>query len=481
MALPVKPEKADLLRSAFEKMQNKEDLLSILNEVAHIQACSYEPFFSNVERVSLAEIRENPDLTIKELFSLKRKFRITQKQLDLFSSSFKGKEKKRRRYTQFYILKKSGKKREIKAPVPKLKEIQRALNNTLQLVYTVQEQAFGFVPGKNIADNARVHAGASFILNVDIKDFFPSVHFRRIKEMFEKPPFNLTGEREPLAFIIANLCTEDGVLPQGAPTSPLLTNIICQRLDRRLQKLASQFKGSYTRYADDMTFSCNDYVFTKRFMQRLEKILKDERFELNPEKTRIQGKAYRQEVTGLTVNEKVNISRRFYRSYRTLLHLYLTKGPEKALEYHERRMPKSIAVIKRKKVIKDPTAYIKNVILGKYYFISMVKGKDWVPTPFNKDTERKVQSGQFSTLINRSIILPTKEEKDQIANSVNEYNNIQFQTEINESPETYSYTRDSKIEPNKLIENILATWEKESESLGFEQAMELLKNQLNEQ
>ena len=481
MRIQLKPEKIAEIKDAFARLQKKEDLLDLLNSVADIQEYWYSraPRLTIDQTISLLELFREPSLSIEDSFSALPKRLITQKQLDFFSSSFDIKEKKRNRYVKFKILKKSGSLREIKAPLPKLKEIQRALNTILQSVYTTQEQAFGFVPGKNIADNAAAHAGASFILNVDIKDFFPSIHFRRIKRMLEKEPFNLKEEKEPLAFLIANLCTEEGTLPQGAPTSPLFTNIICQRLDKRLQQLAGHYKAAYTRYADDITFSCTEYIFTKRFMQRLEKILKNDRFELNPEKTRVQGKAFRQEVTGLTVNEKVNVSRGVYRSYRTLLHLYKTKGAEKALEYHFKRMPASVLFEKKKKKIKDVDLYMKNVIWGKYYFIKMIKKDASLKPPFEVDSNLlRLGDGNF---IRKSSIDILKKEKVKGDTHDKEKSEIKVPPLISGIIDIFAPADEVQPDSDRLIENVLNTWEAEAESDGFKKAMDILKQKLDEQ
>jgi RNA-directed DNA polymerase len=470
MDIPLKPDNSALIKDAFEKIQTKDDLLNLLNSVKHIAVNRNQPGIDLLVDFDISEILQTEDNFTKHQKP------ITEKQLDFFSTSFELKDKKRNRYTRFYIRKKSGKLREIKAPLPKLKEIQRAINVVLQSVYDVQEHAYGFVPGKSIVDNAKVHAGASFVANIDIKDFFPSVHFRRIKLMLEKPPFNLTGEREPLAFLIANLCTENAVLPQGAPTSPLLTNIICQRLDRRLQQLASQYKAAYSRYADDITFSCSEYIFTRRFMLRLEKILKDDRFEINREKTRIQGKAFRQEVTGLTVNEKVNVSRKFYRSYRTLLHLYLNKGAEKAMEYFIRRMPASVALIKKKEKIKDINVYMQNVIWGKYRFLRMVKKDFILPAPFAVDPGRiRLSDGTFFL---KSIMLaspenPTAKKSRDVYSLLTDKD---VRNIVDEPAMTFDVPTDRIQTNSDQIEKILTVWETD----GFKQAIEIIKMQADE-
>jgi len=468
------------IKEAFEKMHTKQDLLNLLNMVSEVQDVFTRNSFQNrITIISLKDLFNDAEVILEPVLEKKRKQGITEKQLDFFSSSFDTKEKKRKRYSRFFIKKKSGDLREIKAPLPKLKEIQRALNVILQTVYKVQESAYGFVQGKNIADNARVHAGARFLLNVDIKDFFPSIYFKRIKIMLEKPPFLLTGHREPLSFLIANLCTEDGVLPQGAPTSPLLTNIICQRLDKRLQELAAQFNARYSRYADDISFSSNDYIFTKRFMQRLEKILKADRFEINPKKTRIQGKAFRQEVTGLTINEKVNVSRQFRRSYRTLLHLYHTKGPEKALEYYARRMPENIVLSKGIKKINNPRSYMKKVLSGKYYFMFMVNRDLLLPHPFVKKTS---ETDQEKIILQLQDLIDTKPQRDN-GNKENQYYNVSTQEImdfISEESVLYSPVAKGASRTNlSIIEEVLSVWENDNN--GFKKAMEIIKQQINEQ
>lgn len=458
-------------------MQSKDDCLRLLNTVAYLQTSWQKGEASDVEITDQTDISREIEYSLEELIPLDHNPLITTRQLDFFSTSFSKRDKKRKRYNSFTILKKSGGLREIKAPLPKLKEIQKAINTILQTVYVTQGEAYGFVPGKNITDNAGVHAGAPFVLNVDIKDFFPSVHFRRIKKMLEKEPFNLREDKEPLAFLFANLCTEDGVLPQGAPTSPILTNIVCQRLDRRLRELAIQYKARYTRYADDITFSADEYIFTKRFMRRLEKILKDERFELNPEKTRVQGKAFRQEVTGLTVNEKVNVRRNFYRSYRTLLHLYKTKGAEKALEYHFKRMPASVLFEKKKKKIKDVDLYMKNVIWGKYYFIKMIKKDASLKPPFEVDSNLlRLGDGTF---IRKTSIDILKKEKTKGDTHDKEKSEIKVAPLTSGIIDIFASADEVQPDSYRLIENVLNTWEAEVESDGFKKAMDILKQKLD--
>ncbi|NCU04757.1 MAG: RNA-directed DNA polymerase [Chitinophagaceae bacterium] len=460
------------IRDQFQLLRTKEDLLALLNFIAYPQlyATGYVPDdidFSKIELPDDATTAEKLGLVFNSS-SKKRRKQITAKQLTYFSTSFSDAEKKRKRYYRFHILKKSGKKREIHAPVSKLKQIQSCIYHMLQSVYETQPQAYGFVAGKSIADNASLHTGKAFVLNVDLKDFFPSVHFRRVKAMLEKPPFYLSGEKEPLAYLISNLCTENGVLPQGAPTSPFFTNVICQRLDQKLERLAKKFQTTYSRYADDLTFSANAYVFSKRFMLELEQIVKGERFQINEEKTRVQGSAYRQEVTGLTVNEKVNVNKHYLRSYRTLLHLYKTKGPLVAYEYHYKRMPESVRVIKQQRTVTSATSHIQNVIWGKYLFLKMIKGDSVPMPPFTRNKYAKM-------VIEKSISLIKPEPEnitgdDDTKTETKKYHQPVVQTILLEAS-----VPNEPVEPNTkketVVEQLLTAWEKE----GLEKAIELLK------
>ena len=219
------------------------------------------------------------------------------------------------RYTLFQIPKKKrGEFRAIDAPIEPLKTIQRALNHILEAVCTPHTAAMGFLPGRSVVDNARVHIGQRYVYNIDLKDFFPSITSGRVYARLTSKPFSLPPE---IASLICDLCcytNKEGrkVLPQGAPTSPVLSNIICERLDRKLQRLARAYGLRYTRYADDITFSGNTYVFAPegRFCTLLKHIVEEEEhFVINPDKTRLGHQGVRQEVTGVSVNRKPNVSR----------------------------------------------------------------------------------------------------------------------------------------------------------------------------
>lgn len=168
-------------------------------------------------------------------------------------------DKKQERYRTFSIPKKSGGQRTISAPSGNLKWMQLCLNEIFKALYTASPYAMGFAEGRSIVDNARIHTNQNYVFNIDLKDFFPSIDQARVWKRLQLAPFNFNAK---VASVIAGLCCkktiryheelpfEDAfVLPQGAPTSPLLTNAICDTLDRRLHGLAKRFGLHYSRYA----------------------------------------------------------------------------------------------------------------------------------------------------------------------------------------------------------------------------------------
>jgi retron-type reverse transcriptase len=236
-------------------------------------------------------------------------------------------------YHRYEIAKKGGGVRCISAPKPALDQVQRwVLENILRRLEP-EPQAHGFVPGRSIVTNATPHAGKAVVINLDLKDFFPSITFRRVKGLFQA-----IGYGEQVATTLALLCTEpprvpvelDGetfhvalgarVLPQGACTSPDVTNALCRRLDRRLLGLARRHGYDYTRYADDLTFSGDNPRVAGRLLRSVRAIVGAEGLTEHPRKTRVMRRGGRQEVTGLTVNDRPTIGRREVRTLRAILH-----------------------------------------------------------------------------------------------------------------------------------------------------------------
>lgn len=244
-------------------------------------------------------------------------------------------------YRRFQISKKTGGFREISAPAPRLKAAQHWLLEQVLYKVELHEAAHGFVPQRSIVSNAAPHVGAEVVINMDLKDFFPSVSYRRVKGVFQG-----LGYSEQLATIMALICTEpqtdavelDGQtyhvhkgerrLPQGAPSSPAITNILCWRLDRRFAGMAKSLGWTYTRYADDLTFSkaADDTRDVNRILWQARQIVENEGFTLHPDKIKVMRRNSRQEVTGVVVNEKLNVPRAKLKQFRAVLHRLETQG-----------------------------------------------------------------------------------------------------------------------------------------------------------
>jgi retron-type reverse transcriptase len=266
-------------------------------------------------------------------------------------------------YSHFTIAKRNGTARQIWSPIPRLKFVQRWILNQVLNNLTTHDAAHGFVRGKSIVTNAAVHSNSELLIKLDVKDFFPSVSWRRVKGVFRH-----AGYQEQISTLLALLCTEaprqiikqDGVtyyvalgdraLPQGAPTSPALSNIVCLNLDRRLTGLADKIGLRYSRYADDLTFSLpvsnqksntaksdSDTKHNQLIGQLLgsvNKILQEEGFALNNDKTRVIRTGNQHNVTGMVVNGSgvPRVSRQIKRMLRAAVHNLESGGTLRADE-----------------------------------------------------------------------------------------------------------------------------------------------------
>ena len=258
-------------------------------------------------------------------------------------------------YRQFHIPKKSGGVRTITAPDGELKDVMLTLAFMLSELYIPTPEAMAFVSGRSIVENASQHIGQNYVLNLDLSDFFTSITANMVEHNLVK-----LGIAPLVARDIASICTYPmvndhhvvNVVPQGAPTSPVISNICAMTLDNRLSGLARRFHLTYTRYADDITFSSNHNVYQKdgAFMEELNRIIAECHFTINPKKTRLQKRGSRQEVTGLTVGQKTNVSRKYIKKLRVLIH--------------------------RIKCQEAPTIHDIHVVRGKLNFLRMVKGAD---------------------------------------------------------------------------------------------------------
>jgi hypothetical protein len=247
-------------------------------------------------------------------------------------------------YIRFKIPKKTGGERPISAPMPRLKNAQHWILVNILEKLELHDAAHGFRRDRSILTNAQPHVRAEVIINFDLKDFFPSISYNRVKGLFQS-----FGYSEAAATIFGLLCTEPQVeeveldgktyyvavtnrhLPQGSPASPAITNLLCRRLDRRLTGMGQQLGFVYTRYADDLTFSasgdCLDHICN--ILRRTESIVAREGFTINEQKTRIlRRKSSQLEVTGIVVNDRPNISKKELKRFRATLYQIEKDGPQ---------------------------------------------------------------------------------------------------------------------------------------------------------
>ncbi len=271
-------------------------------------------------------------------------------------------------YRDFDIPKKSGGVRHISAPVKRLKQIQQALNLMLQASCEVSAAANGFVAGRSVATNAEVHLGSSVVFNCDLKDFFPSIDRRMVGSALRRELKPFSPSEEVVQLLSSLMTMPDGggveVLPQGAPTSPVVSNLVLKPLDSRLMGFAEKNGYRYSRYADDLTFSvggeCRRPVAIK--WETILMIIEESGLKVNPGKTRILERSGRMEVTGLTVGGKINVAREYVKQLRVLLHLWESRGFEEAQKIYIRDF------------LHGEQRDLSRVIRGKINYLRMIKG-----------------------------------------------------------------------------------------------------------
>lgn len=248
-----------------------------------------------------------------------------------------------KKYRTFDVPKKSGGTRTINAPEKSLSLLQKRLGGLLyESVAEIQANdrgfwraSHGFQKKRTIISNAEVHRRRRFVFNVDIEDFFRTLNFGRVRGFFIHD--NNFALDPAIATIIAQIACHDNALPQGSPCSPVISNLVGNILDSRLLALARDTKCTYTRYADDLTFSTNETLFPTEIAtnvqgsewlvgKRLNKQIERAGFKLNDGKTRMSLRQSRQTVTGLVVNSKVNINKDYYRTIRSMCHSLFSTG-----------------------------------------------------------------------------------------------------------------------------------------------------------
>lgn len=280
-------------------------------------------------------------------------------------------------YKFFSIPKKNGGKRIISAPERELAFIQLCIAVLFNSIYKPNKCVFGFVDKRSIVQNAQQHINKEILFNIDLKDYFSSISYNDIIEKLIRQPYYFSYPAAKFLTDILVVETQDGkrVLPQGAPSSPIVTNMIADHLDVRLSKFAEKHDLTYTRYADDITFSFSrsklrgwrSHGLTKGIRDIIFDIIETEGFLINKRKTRISFINQRHEVTGLVVNKKVNVKREYIKRLRTEIHNWERDGyviaSYKFLKHYEKT---HLGKLKS----------MENVIEGKLSFIKMVKGEN---------------------------------------------------------------------------------------------------------
>ena len=268
-------------------------------------------------------------------------------------------------YRYYKIPKKNGDFRQISEPLPSLKEIQKWILDNILVNVGTSVYAKAYIKNKSIKDNARFHRKQKVLLSLDIKNFFDSISSDKIFDIF----WNL-GYKEDVVVMLTNLCCLNGSLPQGAPTSPMLSNIVLEDFDNEIGLYAIEQKIRYTRYADDMTFS-GDFNAGK-VISKVKRQLNDLGLKLNDEKTRTRGRGQRQEVTGIVVNEKMQLPRSERKKIRQEMHYIIKYGLESHLEYCKIEKANYISHLKGKieyglfvnpydYELKEYLSYLKNI------------------------------------------------------------------------------------------------------------------------
>lgn len=248
-----------------------------------------------------------------------------------------------RMYRQFSIAKGSGKSRLITAPDRRLKILQSKLATLLDQLYRLRNPVHGFVPKRSVKTNALAHGKRRFVINLDIRNFFPTITENRVIGLLRS-----LGIEERVASIVARLTCCFGHLPQGAPTSPVLSNMICYRLDSELLQLAKEARAIYTRYADDITFSSYQppgplfegalplagRFSPDIFSPALKAVFAANGFEIHPDKSHYADRNSRRIITGVKINAGLNVDRRYIRNVRAIMHSIQTVGLAAAQAKH---------------------------------------------------------------------------------------------------------------------------------------------------
>lgn len=302
-------------------------------------------------------ILRNLKIPIIENFSdLSSKLVISKRKLYLFT------RKKALFYHQVMIPKKNGKNRELQIPSFSMKVTQRWIYEEILKKIIVSEESMAFVPNKNgILDSSKKHYRNLYLLEMDIHNFFGSITSKQIWKVFRNLGYN-----DEVSTLLTELCTYNNCLPQGAVTSPYLANIVCRNMDSRISGLCRRRGIVYSRYADDLCFSSDNRLALNKIKVIIQKIVADEGFSINEEKTRFLSEARRKDILGITVNQgEIHVNKEYKRLIRSKIYNSIMKK-----DYSE------------KNVIRGMISYVSSIEGEKYrtkvrcYIDSIIKKAD---------------------------------------------------------------------------------------------------------
>ncbi|USK34724.1 retron St85 family RNA-directed DNA polymerase [Bacillus sp. F19] len=289
-------------------------------------------------------------------------------------------------YNSFDIYKKNGTKREINSPNYSLKLVQRWILAEILEKIKVSDESMAFQKGIGNGSkvNAEHHRYSLYLLQLDIKDFFTSIKRERVFYLFKSLGYNSL-----VSNTLTNLSTYNGYLPQGGACSPYISNLICYKLDKRLKGLCSKRDILYTRYADDLTFSCDNKMVLRKVKNLIQDIIIDEGFTLNSSKTRLLSPSSHKMVTGITVNDnRIKASKQMKRKVRAMIHNALVSG-----DYS------------KKNIIKGYVSYIDSIEQGyiekiKNYINRLIKKEEYI---FYSDIVESFNENKIFNDINEMI------------------------------------------------------------------------------
>ena len=324
-------------------------------------------------------------LNIEEIFSQLHRIDLERMCEKLFGINYGALSKviyPHPKYKTFLIKKRNGDPRILAEPRSVLKNIQQKLLTYLyEVAGPMKSCVHGFTKNRSVVTNARKHCSPKtrYVLNIDLENFFPSITFFRVRGLFQSRPFDFSFEN---ATVLAHLCCHNGKLPQGAPTSPLLANLICRSLDKELMALAYRNRATYTRYCDDMTFSfsvkqaeklpggiCSFDGSTAVLGAELRTCIEKSGFSVNSKKTRVSSSMHRMEVTGLTINKFPNVKREFVDRIRGALHSWGKFGYAAAEDMWQAK-----PYARQNRISLTPPLH--RVIWGRLLYLKMVRGAE---------------------------------------------------------------------------------------------------------